>query len=82
MKRFRNIKLLKHLMYIVIGFIVLITSSAYYILNQPEFGKLPSDKRLEKIHNSKNYKDGSFQNQSESPNFTGNSNIFKVFIIS
>jgi len=78
MKRFRNIKLLKHLMYIVIGFIVLITSSAYYILNQPEFGKLPSDKRLEKIHNSKNYKDGSFQNQSESPNFTGNSNIFKV----
>ncbi len=78
MKKQKKYKLLKLIMYIVIGFIVLISTSAFFILNQPEFGKLPSNERLEKIKKSPNFKNGSFQNQSITPNLTGNSGFLKA----
>lgn len=79
MKKLKKYKLLKIVMYIVIGFIVILSSSAFFILNQPEFGKLPSNERLERIQKSPNYKDGSFHNQSKTPNLIGNANFIKAF---
>ncbi len=78
MKKQKKYKLLKLIMYIVIGFIVLISTSAFFILNQPEFGKLPANERLERIKKSPNYKDGAFKNQSITPNLTGNSGFLKA----
>jgi L-ascorbate metabolism protein UlaG (beta-lactamase superfamily) len=40
-------------------------------LRQPSFGKKPAGKRLQRIQQSPNYKNDSFQNQSETPALTG-----------
>lgn len=50
----------------------------FAFLHLPKFGKLPSGRRLEKIKQSFNYKDGHFQNRSDTPMFTGNSNFFTI----
>src|SRR6187402_2555850 len=42
------------------------------------FGKKPSGARLVRIKNSPNYRDGAFQNQSETPNLTDGANYAKV----
>lgn len=42
------------------------------------FGKRPTAERLERIRRSPNYKDGAFQNQSFTPNFTGGANYLSV----
>lgn len=48
------------------------------ILQQKQFGKKPSGKRLERILKSPNYKDGSFQNLSITPDLTDGANYFSV----
>lgn len=51
--------------------IVLVFSGAVFIfMQQAQFGKLPSGARLEKIKKSPNYKNGSFQNLSHTPDLT------------
>ncbi len=47
-------------------------------MQQAMFGKTPSGARLEKIKQSVNYKNGSFQNQNYTPNFTGGATFFSV----
>lgn len=42
------------------------------------FGKLPTGAHLDRIKNSPNYRDGAFQNQSETPNLTDGANYAKV----
>lgn len=49
-------------------FVIIILISTF--LRQPKFGKLPSGERLERIKKSPNYKNGSFQNISNTPNLT------------
>lgn len=39
-------------------------------INQPKFGKNPSGERLARVEKSTNYKDGKFQNLSETPQIT------------
>lgn len=51
-------------------FIVLLLGGlAWYYLEQPVFGKLPSGKREERIAHSPNFKGGQFVNQEHTPNF-------------
>lgn len=45
----------------------------------PKFGKSPSGKRLERIRQSPNYKDGSFQNRTETPSLTEGVSYYTVF---
>lgn len=40
-------------------------------LNQDNFGRTPTGERRERIKNSSNYRDGKFQNLSETPQLTG-----------
>jgi len=57
----------------LIGFLLLIVLLVLGILiymQQPQFGKAPSGERLERIKQSKNYKDGSFQNLNFTPSLT------------
>lgn len=49
--------------------VLTVTGSA--VMLHPKFGKFPSGQRLERIKNSPNYKDGGFQNLSETPQLTG-----------
>src|SRR5882757_4370487 len=56
---FRFIKIfIKSLLFLIIGLAVI----TWLFMQQKSFGKLPSGKRLERIRQSPNYKDGSFQN--------------------
>lgn len=63
----RVIKFLKRLF---IGTIILIATFVIVVLiymQQPQFGKAPSGARLEKIKRSVHYKDGAFQNLTNTP---------------
>ena len=58
--------------------IPLFVMSALSYLKQVKFGKLPAGKRLEKIKQSPNYKNGSFQNQSITPDLTEGASYYTV----
>jgi L-ascorbate metabolism protein UlaG (beta-lactamase superfamily) len=47
-------------------------------MSQERFGKLPSGKRLEKIRQSPNYRDGAFQNISPTPDLTEGATYWTV----
>lgn len=57
-------KILKRMTMFIIAVIVLITVTAFFYVQQPQFGDAPSGKRLERILQSRNYKDGKFVNLS------------------
>ena len=65
-------------MYIAIIILFLLTISVLIILNHPKFGKLPSGDRLKKIQSATNYSNGTFQNQSVTPDLTEGANYFSV----
>lgn len=57
-------------MFVSISIILVFTLVIVVFINQPKFGKLPSGERLERIKVSPNYKNGSFQNLSVTPDLT------------
>lgn len=54
-------------MIITIALLAISALAVLGFINQPQFGKLPSGERLQRIEQSPNYKNGSFQNQSFTP---------------
>src|SRR4051812_32190281 len=52
--------------------------AVYLFMRQPQFGSVPTGERLERIKQSPNYKNGSFQNQSPTPSLTEGANFFSV----
>ena len=57
-------------MLIIFLFLAAITLAVFLFLQHPKFGKAPSGKRLERIKNSPNYRDGQFQNLNLTPQFS------------
>ena len=60
-------KRLKKMFYILLITIAVAVVVVFVFMQQPQFGKLPSGARLERIKKSPNYKDGKFQNLSHTP---------------
>ena len=56
---------------IVLIVLILLVIAVYLFMRQSSFGKVPSGERLEKIKRSPHYKEGSFQNLSDTPSLTG-----------
>ena len=56
--------------YISLSIVILLVVVVFAVLQQPKFGRLPSGERLSRIHHSPNYRNGSFQNQSVTPDLT------------
>lgn len=56
----------------IITFIVLavLIGGVYLFMQQPQFGKAATGERLEKMKNSRNYKDGKFENVHNTPALT------------
>ena len=52
-------------MWIIVIMIVVFAGAAVLFMNQQSFGRIPQGKRLERIQQSHNYKDGEFKNQHE-----------------
>jgi len=63
---------------IIAAIILVIAVITVIILKRPKFGQLPNGERLERIKNSTNYKDGEFKNQSVTPTFSSDKNMFQV----
>ena len=59
-------------LYIILGLIAVLIFTAVLFINQPQFGKLPSGNRLERIHKSKHYVNGEWQNETPTKMMTGN----------
>jgi hypothetical protein len=55
-------KILKRIFWSIVILILALASLTFLVMQTVPFGKLPSGKRLERIKQSPNYRDGSFQN--------------------
>ena len=58
--------------------LLLLILGGYLFLNQPQFGKVASGERLERIKRSPHYRDGKFQNLSPTSDLTEGATFFKV----
>jgi L-ascorbate metabolism protein UlaG (beta-lactamase superfamily) len=65
-------------MLITLSILVLLIVAVFVFLNQPKFGRLPTGQRLEKITHAWNYKNGQFQNFSDTPMFSEGVGFFTV----
>lgn len=59
--------------------LILAIAGIAVFMNQPQFGKLPSGKRLERIKRSPNYRDNEFKNLSHTPNLKEGVSMPRVF---
>ena len=73
MKRFFKI-----ILRMFLSLIVLLAVAIFLFIQQPKFGKMPSGERLERIKQSPNYKEGSFKNQSFTPDLSEGVTYYKV----
>ncbi|HEY5368934.1 MAG TPA: MBL fold metallo-hydrolase [Hanamia sp.] len=65
-------------MLILLSILVLLVIAVFVFLHLPRFGKLPSGARLERIKQSVNYKNGQFQNRSDTPMMTAKGGMVTV----
>lgn len=61
-------KKIKKIMVIFLAIILILVITTFVFLKQEKFGKLPSGERLARIEKAENYKNGSFQNLTNTPN--------------
>jgi L-ascorbate metabolism protein UlaG (beta-lactamase superfamily) len=76
MKKIR--KIFKRIMITLITIVAVLVLATILFMQQASFGKMPAGKRLERIKRSPQYKDGSFQNASATPTFTGGAGMLTV----
>jgi L-ascorbate metabolism protein UlaG (beta-lactamase superfamily) len=67
MKQFRGN--FKRVTIVILSLTFALAVSAFAYMQHPKFGNTPSGTRLERIKQSPNYKDGKFQNATETPTF-------------
>ena len=67
------------MIYSLLILIVVIAAATYIFMLQPQFGKAPSGKRLERIQKSPHYKNGKFENLSFTPEFAEGVTFSGVF---
>ena len=65
-------------LFLFIAIILFLGIFAFF--NQPGFGKNPEGKRLETIRQLKNYVNGKFRNQEETPLFTSDDSVISVIL--
>jgi len=53
------------MLWIIIGVVCFTAGAVAVFVHQPNFGKTPQGKRLERVKNSPNYRNGKFQNKNE-----------------
>ncbi|MCD6013861.1 MAG: fold metallo-hydrolase [Flavipsychrobacter sp.] len=66
------------LLIILLAIVALFTITVYIFMKQAQFGAMPNGVRLQQIQQSKNYRDGQFQNLSNTPQLTEGATFFSV----
>ena len=77
--RFSLKKFFKRMAFTLLALILIVAIGTVVVLNLPSFGKLPSGERLARIEQSPNYREGHFQNLSETPDLTPTGSQFSLF---
>lgn len=72
------VKRLKRTLMVIVVIITIVIIGIIIFTMQAKFGKLPSGERLKQIQGSDNYKNGSFANQSETPNLAEGVSYYTV----
>ncbi|WP_246162449.1 MBL fold metallo-hydrolase [Sphingobacterium phlebotomi] len=78
MRREKLFKILKNVMIGILIFIGISTLAVLAYMQHPKFGKAPSGKRLERIKQSPQYRDGKFQNTHYTPMVSEGYSMTKV----
>ena len=65
------------MLFIILGAIALLAAAVAAYLQLPVFGAAPEGERLARIQQSPNYRDGKFQNLSDTPILTGDNSALK-----
>jgi len=65
-------------MLVVVSLIAVLVLAVVVYIQQPKFGDTPSGERLERIRKSPNYRNGSFQNRSHTPDLTEGVSYYAV----
>jgi L-ascorbate metabolism protein UlaG (beta-lactamase superfamily) len=73
-------KILKKIMIVFVLLVAMLTIGTFLFMKQAVFGNDPSDKQLERIVKSPNYKDGRFQNLHDTPMMAPDVSYWKMFI--
>ena len=68
----------KKMLTIILFVIFLLALTTCVVINLPQFGKLPSGARLERIKRSPQWKEGKFNNELETVTMTGDKNLFQA----
>lgn len=71
-------KRIKKTMWIIFILIAFLTVFTIIFMNTAPFGRLPSGERLEKVKSSPNYRNGKFQNLSETPQISSDKSYIKM----
>jgi L-ascorbate metabolism protein UlaG (beta-lactamase superfamily) len=71
-------RLFKKIMLIILVLMLVLALGAFAFLQQAVFGKHPVGARLQRIEKSPNYRDGGFQNLSETPMMTGEASYWDM----
>lgn len=69
---------LKMILWFIFSAFAIIGIAFVIFINQPPFGSTPKGKRLERVKNSPNYKNGSFQNQHDTRQITSDRSYISV----
>lgn len=72
-------KLLRKIIKIILVSIALLALLTFLFMQQKSFGRLPSGKRLDRIKQSPNYREGSFQNLTETKMMADGVSYFELF---
>lgn len=64
----------------ILGIATCLALGACVVMTQPRFGKLPKGDVLERLSQSPNYNDGSFQNPIPTPLFTEDASTFSIIV--
>ena len=66
----RFLRIIKRIMIVFFSILAVLLIAVLFYMQQPIFGKAPEGKRLERIKQSKQFRDGKFQNIHFTPNLT------------
>ncbi len=66
----RFLRIIKRTMLIFFSILAILLIAVLFYMQQPIFGKAPEGRRLERMKQSKNFRDGKFNNRSFTPNLT------------
>ncbi|RYG17187.1 MAG: MBL fold metallo-hydrolase [Chitinophagaceae bacterium] len=76
----RLFKILKYTMFTILSLVIILSIATFIFMQQPQFGQAASGKRLERMKQSKNYRDGAFVNLSHTPPLTEGYSMPKVML--